>query len=249
MSEPSVRPYRSGDAAAATALLYESSGGMYDRYAGSRKLAERALARALGQDGNAASADVVWVAELDAEVVGAMAAMPYDEWTPRAHRFLRVTLRSIPPWRWPGALWLYRASGRTAPEPPQACFYIDSLATTRRAAPARRGPRAARRGRARRRRALGLRSVALDTWIDNKPARALYVSSRLRGGGLHARAQRAAGWRVAAEGAALSSSRSVSATRVTWPSVSSGKNGSASERAATSSHTGNSPSRWPKRSR
>ena len=55
--------------------------------------------------------------------------MPYDEWTPRAHRFLRVTLRSIPPWRWPAALWLYRASGRTAPEPPQACFYIDSLAT------------------------------------------------------------------------------------------------------------------------
>ena len=27
-------------------------------------------------------------------------------------RFLRVTLRSVPPWRWPGALWLYRASGR-----------------------------------------------------------------------------------------------------------------------------------------
>ena len=39
------------------------------------------------------------------------------------------------------------------------------------------------------------------------------------------------------------------ATRSTWPSVISGKNGSASERAATSSQTGNSPSRWPKRSR
>ena len=38
---------------------------MYDRYAGSRKLAERALARALGREGNTASADVVWVAELD----------------------------------------------------------------------------------------------------------------------------------------------------------------------------------------
>ena len=40
-----------------------------------------------------------------------------------------------------------------------------------------------------------------------------------------------------------------SATRATWPSVIAGKNGSAIERAATSSHTGNSPSRWPKRSR
>ena len=38
-------------------------------------------------------------------------------------------------------------------------------------------------------------------------------------------------------------------TRATWPSLISGKNGSASERAATSSQTGNSPSRWPKRSR
>ncbi len=176
MSESSVRPYRPGDAAATTALLYESSGGMYDRYAGSQKLAERALGRALGRDGTAASADVVWVAELDAEVVGAMAAMPYDEWPPRALGFLRVTLRSIPPWRWPAALWLYRASGRTAPAPPQACFYIDSLATA---------PEKRRRGVARtllaeaERQAteLGLRSVALDTWVDNKPARSLYVSS------------------------------------------------------------------------
>ena len=35
----------------------------------------------------------------------------------------------------------------------------------------------------------------------------------------------------------------------TWFSVMAGKNGSATERAATSSQTGNSPSRWPKRSR
>ena len=46
-------------------LLYESSGGMYDRYAGNRKLAERTIARALEREGNTASADVVWVAELD----------------------------------------------------------------------------------------------------------------------------------------------------------------------------------------
>ena len=38
---------------------------------------------------------------------------------------------------------------------------------------------------------------------------------------------------------------SASATRATWASVSSGKNGSATERSATSSATGNSPGRWP----
>ena len=51
MSTVSVRPFRPGDAPAATALLYESSGGMYDRYAGNRKLAERAIARALAASG------------------------------------------------------------------------------------------------------------------------------------------------------------------------------------------------------
>ena len=44
-------------------------------------------------------------------------------------------------------------------------------------------------------------------------------------------------------------SASAAATRSTWPSVIAGKNGSATDRAATSSQTGNSPSRWPKRSR
>src|SRR5262249_20845006 len=39
------------------------------------------------------------------------------------------------------------------------------------------------------------------------------------------------------------------ATRAIWPSLMWGKKGSASERAATSSQTGNSPSRWPNRSR
>ena len=46
-----------------------------------------------------------------------------------------------------------------------------------------------------------------------------------------------------------SAARNCCATRATWPSLICGKNGSASERAATSSQTGNSPSRWPKRSR
>jgi GNAT superfamily N-acetyltransferase len=170
-----VRAYRPGDIAAATALLYESSGGMYERYAGSRELAERAVRSALARERTTASADVVRVADLDGAVAGAMSAMPYREWGPRARAFLRVTLRSIPPRRWPGALWLYRASGRTAPQPPASSLYVDSLATA---------ARFRRRGVARalledaehqaRERALGF--VALDTWVDNRPARALYAS-------------------------------------------------------------------------
>jgi len=176
VSTVSVRPFRPDDAPGATTLLYESSGGMYDRYAGNRKLAERAIGRALVTEQTTASADVVWVAEVDGDVVGVMAGMPYDEWTPRAHRFLRATLRSIPPWRWPAALWLYRASGRTAPEPPEACFYIDSLATE--AEYRRRGVARALLAEAERQATgRGLRSVALDTWVDNKPARALYVTA------------------------------------------------------------------------
>ena len=44
-------------------------------------------------------------------------------------------------------------------------------------------------------------------------------------------------------------SSSASATRAIWLSASPGKNGSATDRAATSSQTGNSPGRWPNASR
>lgn len=173
---PAIRKVADEEFEDAVPLLYDSSGGMYDRFAGSRAGAERALSRALGRQGNTASSDVVWVAELEGRVAGVMAAMPYDQWTPRAYRFLRVTLRSIAPWRWPRALWLYRASGRLTPQPPQACFYVDSLAT----APEfrRRGVASALLDEAEAKALrLGLRSVALDTWVDNKPARALYVAA------------------------------------------------------------------------
>ena len=171
-----VRPYRPDDAAAVAPILWESSGGLYDRYAGTRELAERAIIRALSREGTSASADVVYVAELGGQVAGAMAAMPYPDWTPRAHAFLRATLRSIPPWRWPRAMAVYRASGRAAPEPPRSCFYVDSLATA---------VRFRRRGVARalleeadhRARQLELRYVGLDTWVDNRAARSLYKSA------------------------------------------------------------------------
>ena len=170
-----MRPYTAGDEDATVPLLYESSGGMYDRLAGNRTLAERTLARALTRERTTASADVVWVAELDGLVAGAMAAMPYAEWTPRAHRFLRTTLRTVPPWRWPRALWLYRSSGRVAPEPSSTSLYIDSLATA--AGHRRRGIARALLAEAERMaRRDGLRALALDTWQDNRPARALYAA-------------------------------------------------------------------------
>jgi ribosomal protein S18 acetylase RimI-like enzyme len=168
-----VRPYRSGDSAAVAPILYESSGGLYDRYAGSRKLAERTIARALEREGSTASGEVVWVAELDGQTAGAMAAMAFVEWTARAHAFLRTTLRTIPPWRWPGALWIYQAGGRGGAGPPDSSFYVDSLAT---AEPfRRRGVAAALLAHAEHRALeLGLDSVALETWVDNHAALALY---------------------------------------------------------------------------
>ncbi len=171
--QPRVRPYRTGDSAAVTPILYESSGGLYDRYAGSRKLAERTIARALEREGSTASGEVVWVAEIDGDTAGAMAAMAFAEWTPRAHAFLRVTLRSIPPWRWPGALWIYRVGARAGTGPPEACFYVDSLATTEPFR--RRGVARALLAQAESRALeLGLGSVALATWVDNHAALALY---------------------------------------------------------------------------
>lgn len=171
-----VRRYREGDQAEVVPLLYASSGGMYDRFAGNRELAERTIARALGREGTTASAEVVWVAQLDGRLAGAMAAMPYEEWTPRAHRFLRATLRSIPVWRWPSALRLYRSSGRLAPEPPRRSLYVDSLATARE----RRRLGVARtllEEAERLARESGFKAVALDTWQGNRAARSLYLDA------------------------------------------------------------------------
>lgn len=171
-----VRRYEERDAPAVAPILYESSGGLYDRYAGSRALAERAISRALREEGTTASADVVHVAEVAGQVAGAMAAMAYPDWSPRAHAFLRVTLRSIPPWRWPRAIGIYRAGARVAPEPPASCLYIDSLATA--VAFRRRGvARALLEEADRRARELDLHYVALDTWADNSAALSLYAST------------------------------------------------------------------------
>ena len=148
---------------------------MYDRFAGGRERALRTLEAAFDSEGNAASAERVWFAELDGEVAGAMAAFPVDEAAERSRAFLRLALRHAPPWCWPGALRLYLVGGRASPSPPAAAFYIDALATDsrfRRHGVARSLLDEAVREAKRR----SLPCVALDTTLNNDAARALYAA-------------------------------------------------------------------------
>jgi ribosomal protein S18 acetylase RimI-like enzyme len=170
-----VRKARPEDFARAAELLHHSAADMYDRFSGGRARALRVLRRSLDEPGNASSAEVVWVAAVDGEVAGAMAAFPVEDAAPRARAFLRIALRAAPPWRWPVALYLYWAGGRAAPSPPASAFYVDALATDpgfRRRGAARALLAAAER-EARQRQ---LPAIALDTTIANEPARALYAS-------------------------------------------------------------------------
>ena len=162
------------EAAAVAPLLHESAALMYNRFAGGRERALRTLERAYHEPGNSAGADAVWIAELEGRVAAAMAGFPVDEALPRSRAFLRLALRGSPVWRWPGALRLYWLGGRASPSPPPAAFYIDALATDRRLR--RRGLARSLLGEAERQaRARGLPALALDTTIENKPARSLYV--------------------------------------------------------------------------
>jgi ribosomal protein S18 acetylase RimI-like enzyme len=169
-----VRRAEPGDFAAAARLLHLSAADMYDRFAGGHARALRLLERSLAEPGNAASADVVWLAEVDGQIAAAMAAFPVGEAVRRSAAFLRLALRAAPPWRWPRALMLYWAGGRAAPTPPMPAFYVDALATD----PAfrRRGAASALLAQAEREaRVRGLPVVALDTTIGNEEARALYA--------------------------------------------------------------------------
>jgi ribosomal protein S18 acetylase RimI-like enzyme len=176
LPDAGVRPARPEDAVAVATLIYESANGMYDRLAGGAELAPRVIGRAFGREGTNASAEVVTVVELDGAVVSAMASFPAEEAQARAWAFQRLTLRTIPPWRWPSSVWLYWVGTRATPEPPNECLYIDALATR----PDLRRQGAARALLAdaeRRAREMELGQLALDTSLDNKAARALYLSA------------------------------------------------------------------------
>jgi ribosomal protein S18 acetylase RimI-like enzyme len=172
---PMVRRARPGDAPAIARLLHLSAADMYDRFSGGRERAMRVLERSVAEPGNASSAEVVWLVDMDGDVAGAMAAFPVDEAAARSRAFLGLALRGAPPWRWPTALYLYWAGGRAAPSPPASAFYIDALATD----PAfrRRGVARALLAEAERvARERGLPNLALDTTIANETARSLYAS-------------------------------------------------------------------------
>jgi ribosomal protein S18 acetylase RimI-like enzyme len=155
------------------ALLYESSPRIYDRFAGNRERAVAILGRAFGEPGNVASAEVVWLAEVDGRPAAAMAAFPIDEGPARARAFIRLTLRRVPFWLWVRTLRLYSAGTRA---PRDRSLYVDALATDpgfrRRGAARTLLEEAERQARDR-----GLRAVALDTTLDNDVARALYAEA------------------------------------------------------------------------
>jgi ribosomal protein S18 acetylase RimI-like enzyme len=149
---------------------------MYDRFSGGRERALRILERSVETPGNSSSAETVTIAELESGVAGALAAFPVGEAAARSRALLGISLRALPPWRWPGALWLFWAGAHSAPTPPEATLYVDALAVdlgARRQGVARVLLAEAERLAGER----GLPAVSLDTSLDNKPARSLYLSA------------------------------------------------------------------------
>jgi ribosomal protein S18 acetylase RimI-like enzyme len=170
---PLIRPAKAEDADVVAHLLYETATGMYDIYAGGARRALRILGAAYRRRGNSASREIVWVAELDGEVAGALAAFPVTEGDRRASRFLRVTLLRTPPWKWPATLRIFHNGADSTPVPPPESLYVDALATDRRFR--RRGVALALLEEAARLAAdAGLFAVALDTAATNAAAQALY---------------------------------------------------------------------------
>jgi ribosomal protein S18 acetylase RimI-like enzyme len=168
-----IRPAGPDDAAVVARLLYETSTGMYDLYAGGARRALRILTAAYVRPGNSASQEIVWVAEVAGAVAGAVAAFPVAEGDRRASRFLRITLARTPPWKWPATLRIFHSGADSTPVPPPDSFYVDALATL---APFRRQgvARALLEETTRLAAAAGLRAVALDTAATNAGAQALY---------------------------------------------------------------------------
>jgi ribosomal protein S18 acetylase RimI-like enzyme len=176
VAELTLRPARVTDSKLAAPLLYESAAGMYDRFAGNRERALRLLERSVDEPGNSSSSEVVTVAELDERVVGALAAFPVGEAASRSRAFLRLSLRSTPPWRWLGVVWLFWAGAHATPSPPEETLYVDALAVD--AGARRRGAARALLAEAERQaRERGLPAVSLDTALNNKAARSLYLSA------------------------------------------------------------------------
>jgi ribosomal protein S18 acetylase RimI-like enzyme len=172
-----VRPATAADPA--DDLLYLSAKPYYDAYAGSEARARALVAAVYRRRGHAASFEVCEVAEVDGELAGVMASFPVSEGDERARRFVSLTAPRVPPWGWPALLRHLRAAGSVSPHPPPGMLYVDALAV----APAfrRRGVASVLLARAEAAAAASeLDGVALDTGLQNEPARALYAATGYR---------------------------------------------------------------------
>lgn len=157
-------------------LLFESAKPYYIAYAGSERRALALLDAVFALPGHAASYDCCSVAVADEQIVGLVAGFPVRDGDRLARRFLRLTLRRVPPWNWPRTLRHLRAAGDVAPRPPLDAYYVDALAVDaawRRRGVARRLLEEAETQAA----GAGMRRIALDTGLHNAPARALYEHS------------------------------------------------------------------------
>lgn len=158
------------------ALLYASAAPYYAAYAGGEARAQRLLRALYPRAGHTASWEICRVALRGDEVAGVLAAFPAAEGDELARRFVRLTLARSAPWRLPALMRHLRATAAVSPHPPRDVLYVDALATH--PAHRRRGVARALLAEADRLAgAAGLAGVALDTGIENLPARALYERS------------------------------------------------------------------------
>jgi GNAT superfamily N-acetyltransferase len=169
-----VRPAEPDDGA--DELLYVSARRYYDAYAGGEVAARRMLRRVHGKPGHAASVSLCRVAVADGRLVGVIAGFPAADAEALARRFLSLTWRRIPPWRWPRLLRHLSATAGMSPTPAQGSWYVDALAVAEdaRRQGVGRTLLADAEATARVKSATG---VAIDTGLENAPARRLYESS------------------------------------------------------------------------
>ena len=245
-----IRKARQEDVTAVARLLFESAPDMYMRFSGGRERALATLERAFLEPGTVASGEVTWLVELDGRPAAAMAAFPVSEAPARSRAFLGLTLRGTPFWRWPGTLRLYWIGGRASPKPRDDSLYVDALATD----PAfrRRGAATALLAEAERQaRERGLPALALDTAIEQRKRAGAVRERGLRRGGLPRRPRAGCPGFVALRQAGRPDDRPQRLDHLLDLAVgrAPGRTAAPASARATSSQTGNSPSRWPKRSR
>ena len=170
-----VRPARDGEAQAVAPLLYAVNPELHDRFVGDRDRALRLITQAFETPGHSGSAEVVRVAEVDSRLAGVIACYPDWEGGPRSRADIRLGLRVSSPAHRPLLLAFVFRMRRALPASPREALYVDALATApdyRRQGVAR-ALLAAAEVEARR---IGLIRIALETEVDNNPARRLYES-------------------------------------------------------------------------